>query len=134
MANVFTLDAIIEETKKKYSPVLIGLSEDVTIEMKPLLKLSKKTREAVIEAVKEMEELPEIDEEDEDVDELLSEYSEKVCEIIAKVFRLICNSPRKLLAELDAAEDPQFRAELYGAVLRTWMRETQLGEAAPSPN
>ncbi|AMB18514.1 tail assembly chaperone [Mycobacterium phage NaSiaTalie] len=127
MSNVFTLDAMREETRKKYQPVLIGISEDVTVELKPLLKLGKKTRDAVAEAVKEIEEIPEIDEDDEDADELLDEYSLRVCEVVAKVFRLIATSPRKLIAELDAEEEPQLRAELYGAVLRTWMRETQLG-------
>lgn len=134
MTNVFTLDAFRDDVRKKYSPVLIGLSEDVTVELKPLLKLGKKAREAVGEAVKELEDLPEIDEDDEDADELVDEYSELICEAIAKVFRLIATSPRKLLAELDTEEDMRIRAELYGAVLRTWMRETQLGEAAPSPN
>ncbi|AMS01020.1 tail assembly chaperone [Mycobacterium phage ArcherNM] len=134
MTNVFTLDALKAETKKKYEPVLIGLSDDVTVELKPLLKLGKKSREAVVEAVKEMEDIPEIDEEDEDADELIEEYSILACEVVAKVFRLIATSPRKLIAELDAEEDPRIRAELYAAVLRTWMRETQLGEAASSPN
>ncbi|ASR86133.1 tail assembly chaperone [Mycobacterium phage BobSwaget] len=134
MTNVFTLDAIREETRKKYQPVVIGLSDDVTVELKPLLKLGKKSRDAVAEAVKEIEDLPEIDEEDDDADELIDEYSTLVCDVVAKVFRLIATSPRKLLAELDAEEDPRIRAELYGAVLRTWMKETQLGEAAPSPN
>ncbi|AMS01021.1 tail assembly chaperone [Mycobacterium phage ArcherNM] len=127
MTNVFTLDALKAETKKKYEPVLIGLSDDVTVELKPLLKLGKKSREAVVEAVKEMEDIPEIDEEDEDADELIEEYSILACEVVAKVFRLIATSPRKLIAELDAEEDPRIRAELYAAVLRTWMRETQLG-------
>ncbi|AMS00924.1 tail assembly chaperone [Mycobacterium phage Loser] len=127
MTNVFTLDALRAETKKKYEPVLIGLSDDVTVELKPLLKLGKKSREAVVEAVKEMEDIPEIDEEDEDADELIEEYSILACEVVAKVFRLIATSPRKLIAELDAEEDPRIRAELYAAVLRTWMKETQLG-------
>ncbi|ASR86134.1 tail assembly chaperone [Mycobacterium phage BobSwaget] len=127
MTNVFTLDAIREETRKKYQPVVIGLSDDVTVELKPLLKLGKKSRDAVAEAVKEIEDLPEIDEEDDDADELIDEYSTLVCDVVAKVFRLIATSPRKLLAELDAEEDPRIRAELYGAVLRTWMKETQLG-------
>ncbi|AYD87055.1 tail assembly chaperone [Mycobacterium phage NicoleTera] len=134
MSNVFTLDAMRDDVRKKYSPVVIALSDDVTVELKPLLKLSKKTREAVAEAVKELEDLPELDEDDEDAEELADEYSTLICDVIAKVFRLIATSPRKLLAELDAEEEPQIRAELYGAVLRTWMRETQLGEAAPSPN
>ncbi|QDH47843.1 tail assembly chaperone [Mycobacterium phage Benvolio] len=128
MTNVFTLDAFREDVRKKYQPVKIGLSEDVTVELKPLLKLGKKAREAVADAVKEIESLPdEIDEEDEDSQELMDEIAEKICESVGKVFKLIATSPRKLLAELDAEEEPQIRAELYGAVLRTWMRETQLG-------
>ncbi|QFP95510.1 tail assembly chaperone [Mycobacterium phage GaugeLDP] len=127
MTNVFTLDAMREETRKKYSPVVIGLSDDVTVELKPLLKLGKKSREAVAEAIKEIEDLPDIDEDDEDADEMVDEYSVLVCEVIAKVFRLIATSPRKLIAALDEEEDPRIRAELYGAVLRTYMKETQLG-------
>ncbi|ALF02166.1 tail assembly chaperone [Mycobacterium phage LadyBird] len=128
MTNVFTLDAMREETRKKYQPVVLEISEGVTVELKPLLKLGKKAREAVAEAVKEIEALPdEIDEDDEDSDELMDEIAEKICDSVAKVFRLIATSPRKLLAELDTEEEPQIRAELYGAVLRTWMRETQLG-------
>ncbi|AMW64104.1 tail assembly chaperone [Mycobacterium phage EvilGenius] len=130
MTNVFTLDAFREDVRKKYEPVKIGLSEDVTVELKPLLKLGKKAREAVAEAVKEIEALPdEIDEDDEDADELMDEIAEKICDSVGKVFKLIATSPRKLLAELDTEEEPQIRAELYGAVLRTWMRETQLGES-----
>ncbi|WXX09735.1 tail assembly chaperone [Mycobacterium phage MS619] len=135
MTNVFTLDAFREDVRKKYQPVLLEIAEGVTVELKPLLKLGKKAREAVAEAVKEIENLPdEIDEDDEDADELMDEIAEKICDAVGKVFKLIATSPRKLLAELDTEEEPQIRAELYGAVLRTWMRETQLGEAAPSPN
>ncbi|ASZ75190.1 tail assembly chaperone [Mycobacterium phage MissWhite] len=134
MTNVFTVDAFRAEVKKKYAPVLIGLSDDVTVELKPLLKLGKKTRDAVVEAVKEIEEIPEIDEDDEDADELVDEYSARACRVIAKVFRLIATSPKKLIAALDEEEDPQIRAELYAAVLRTYMKETQLGEAVPSPS
>ncbi|QNL30382.1 tail assembly chaperone [Mycobacterium phage SuperCallie99] len=127
MTNVFTLDALRAETKKKYAPVLIGISDDLIVELKPLLKLGQKTREKVIEAVKDMEDLPEIDEDDEDAEELADEYSELICDVVAKVFRLIATHPKKLIAALNEESDPQIRAELYAAVLRTWMRETQLG-------
>ncbi|AER50258.1 tail assembly chaperone [Mycobacterium phage Jeffabunny] len=133
MTNVFTLDALRAETKKKYAPVLIGISDDLVVELKPLLKLGQKTREKVVDAVKEMEDLPEIDEDDEDAEEMAEEASELACEVIAKVFRLIATHPKKLIAALDEETDPQIRAELYAAVLRTWTRETQLGEAASSP-
>lgn len=134
MSNVFTLDAIREEAKKKYQPVLIGISEDVVVELKPVLKLGKKTREAVVEALKELDEVPEVDEDEEDVDEVVEEYSESICAVIAKVFKLIAVSPRKLISALDEEEDVRIRAALYSAVLRTWVKETQLGEAESSPS
>ncbi|AVP41872.1 tail assembly chaperone [Mycobacterium phage Jsquared] len=134
MTNVFTLDALHAETKKRYEPVLIGLSDDVIVEMKPLLKLGKKSREAVVEAFREFEDIPDIDEDDDESDELVDEYSLRVCDIIAKAFRLIATKPKKLIAALDEEPDPRIRAELYAAVLNTWKRETQLGEAASSPN
>ncbi|AAC18466.2 tail assembly chaperone [Mycobacterium phage Lakes] len=127
MTNVFTIDAFREEVKKKYEPVTIGISEDVTVELKPLLKLGQKAREAVVEAVKEVEDIPDIDEDDEEAEELVDEYSLRICEIVAKVFRLIATKPKKLIAALDEEEDPRIRAELYATVLRTWMVETQLG-------
>jgi hypothetical protein len=134
MSNVFTLDAIREEAKKKYENVVIGLSDDVTVELKPLLRLGKTARDAVKDAVEEMGDLPEIDEDDEDAEELIDEAASKACDIIAKVFRLIAVAPRKLLAELDAEQDPKIRSEIYTAVLKLWMRETQLGEASSSPS
>ncbi|AFI24932.1 hypothetical protein [Mycobacterium phage SWU1] len=132
MTNVFTIDAFREEVKKKYAPVLIGLSDDVTVELKPLLKLGQKAREAVVEVFKEFADIPDLEEDDDD--ELVDEYSLQVCDIIAKAFRLIATKPKKLIAALDEEPDPRIRAELYAAVLNTWKRETQLGEAAPSPS
>ncbi|AGR46439.1 tail assembly chaperone [Mycobacterium phage Odin] len=127
MSNVFTLDALRAETKKKYEPVRIGISDDVIVEMKPLLKLGQKSREAVVEVFKEFEDIPDIDEDDDESDELVDEYSLRVCEIIAKAFRLIATKPKKLIAALDEEPEPRIRAELYAAVLNTWKRETQLG-------
>jgi hypothetical protein len=133
MSNVFTLDAIREETIKRYAPTKIELSDGSQVELKSMLKLKKKSREAVQEALKEIHNLDEltVDDDDEDSDDELSEI---VCEAIAKVFRLIASTSgaRKLIAELEH-DDPQIKANLYMAVLTNWAGETQLGEAESSP-
>ncbi|APC43176.1 tail assembly chaperone [Mycobacterium phage Jaan] len=125
MSNVFTLDSLREETLRRYAPTKIELSDGSQVELKSVLKLKKKAREAVQEALKEIDNLDELagDEDDEESD---AELAEIVCEAIAKIIRLICTTPRKLLAELEH-EDPQIKANLYTAVLTKWIGETQLG-------
>lgn len=134
MSNVFTLDALKAEARKKYEPVVIALSDESTVELKSVLLLGKKNREAVVAAIGEINDLPDLDEDEEEDDELVDELASEVCTIVAKVIRLICTSPRKLLAELDTVEEPRIRAEVYTDVLKHWMSETQLGEAEASPS
>ncbi|AZS08228.1 tail assembly chaperone [Mycobacterium phage IronMan] len=131
MSNVFTLDALREETLRRYAPTKIELSDGSQVELKSVLKLKKKSREAVQDALQEIDKIDEIvgDDDDEESDE---EVAEIVCDAVAKIIRLICSSPRKLLAELEH-EDPQIKANLYTAVLQRWIGETQLGEAESSP-
>lgn len=130
MSNAFTLDALREETLKRYEPFVISLADGSSIELKSVLRLGKNDRDAVVAAIEEISDLDdEIDENDED---LVDEYSTKVCDSIEKVFRLIASKPKRLLAELDH-EDPQIRATLYTSVLTKWMGESQLGEAKSSP-
>ncbi|BBX09499.1 phage tail assembly protein [Mycolicibacterium aichiense] len=133
MTNTVDLDAIRAEARKKYQPVVIALGDDVTAELKPVLRMPKKDREAVLAAIREISDLDDLNEDDEDDDELIDEYANEACSIIARALRLICTSPRRLLSELDKEEDPRIRAELYTTVLQVWARETQLGEAASSP-
>lgn len=133
MTNVFTLDAVKADARKKYATVPVILSDDLTVELLPVLKLGQKDREAVQALFKEIDAVPEIDEDDDDIEELVDEYSDKVCAVIAKIFKLICTHPRKLLAALDTEEDSRIRAEVYTTVLKHWMSETQLGEATSSP-
>ena len=130
MSNVFTLDALRDETIKRYEPVEILLSDDSSIELTSVLRLAKKDREAVLAAIEEINEIE--DEFDEDDDEQVDRYAEKVCESIEKVFKLIANKPKRLLVELDH-EEPKIKVSLYTAVLSRWMGETQLGEAESSP-
>ena len=135
MSNVFTLDALRDETIKRYEPVEILLSDDSSIELTSVLRLAKKDREAVLATIEDVLEeiVGEIEDEfDEDDDEQVDRYAEKVCESIEKVFKLIANKPKRLLVELDH-EEPKIKVSLYTAVLSRWMGETQLGEAESSP-
>lgn len=131
MSNVFTLDALREETIKRYEPVSVQLADGSSIELKAVLRLGKKDREAVVAALDEMGKIN-TDEVDEDDEEVVAEYAEKVCEIIEKIFKLIASKPKRLISELDH-DDPAIKANLYTAVLNKWIGETQLGEAESSP-
>ncbi|AHG23806.1 tail assembly chaperone [Mycobacterium phage EagleEye] len=130
MTNSFTLDALRAETIRRYAPLVVELSDGSTVELKALLRMKSKDREQILESVDAFRDIEDV--EDEDDDELVAEWSAKVCETVAKVLRLIANSPRKLIAELDH-EDPEIKASLYTAVLMRWIRETQVGEAESSP-
>ena len=130
MTNAFTLDDIRTATIKKYAPVTVGLSDGGSVELKSLLKLKKDQRESVSAAVELINEIQDVEDED---DETLEEWSELLCGAIEKIFKIVCSSPRRLLAELDH-DDPQVKATLYTEVLTRWLEETQLGEAASSPS
>lgn len=130
MSNVFTLDALRDETIKRYAPTVIELSDGSRVELKNVLKLKESARKEVIAAVDEIKILGDFDDED---DELIAESYEEVCTSIAKVFKLICSTPRKLIAELEH-DDPAIKASLYTSVLSAWMGTSQLGEAESSPS
>jgi hypothetical protein len=132
MSNVFTLDAIREETIRRYAPTVIDLGEDVgRVELRNILKLREKDRDAVLAVIEEIKEIEDTDDDDE---ESLAELSELVCEAIEKIFRLIAKgSVKKLLAGLEH-DDPQIKANLYTTVLNKWIGESQVGEAESSPS
>ena len=130
-SNVFTLDALREETEKRYEPLTVKLSDGSSIELKPLLRLGKKEREAIQEALEEIEKLDDDEFDDED-EELVDEYAEKVCSIIEKIFTLVSSKPKRLISALDH-EEPQIKVTLYTTLLQKWMGETQVGEAESSP-
>lgn len=131
MSNVFTLDALREETLKRYEPVTIVLPDESEVELKSLIRLGKKDREAVLDAISEISDLESDSEEDDD--DSAEEYSELVVESIEKIFKLIANKPKRLIAELDH-EDPLIKASFYTSVLSNWIGETQMGEAESSPS
>lgn len=130
MSNVFTLDALREETVRRYEPVLVQLSDGSSVELRSVLRLGKSDRDAVVAAIEEINELD--GEFDEDDDEVVDGYAYSVCESIEKIFRLVANKPKRLLVELDH-DDPRIKVSLYTAVLSRWMGESQLGEAESSP-
>ena len=129
MSNVFTLDALREETLKRYEPVEVILSDGSSTKLAPALRLAKKDRDAVLAAI---EEINNLDEADDDDDDEIDAYAESVCDAVEKILKLISDKPKKLLAELDH-EDPRIKVSLVTAVLSRWMGETQLGEAESSP-
>lgn len=130
MSNAFTLDSLRDETIKRFEPVEVLLADESSIELKSLLRLGKKDRDAVLAAIEEINDLSEDSEEDEEIG---GEYAEKVCESIEKIFKLIASKPKRLIAELDH-EDSTLKVTLYTAVLSRWMGESQLGEVESSPS
>lgn len=130
MSNVFTLDSLREETIKRFEPVEVLLADGSSIELKSLLRLGKKDRDAVLAAIEEINALSEDSQDDEEIG---NEYADKVCESIEKVFKLIASKPKRLIAELDH-EDSTLKVTLYTAVLSRWMGESQLGEVESSPS
>ena len=129
MSNVFTLDALRQETIRRYAPTVVDLGDGNTVELTSLLRLREKDRKAVIAAIEDINDLDLSD--DEEDEEALAEWAESIVDACVKVFKLVCDSPKKLLSQLDH-EDPQIKANLHTAVLTRWVGETQVGEAEPS--
>jgi hypothetical protein len=120
LSNVFTLDSLREESRKKFAPVPIGLSDKSTVELRSMLRLDKDARKAVSTALQVINDL--------DVDSDNEEDLELIIEQISKVFNVICDKPAKLLKDLD---DPDLlvKTDLMTSVINRWAKETQLGEA-----
>jgi hypothetical protein len=121
MTNVFTLDALREETRKQFAPFEIGLSDKTVATLSSTLRLTSKDRKAVQEALESIGKLKESDDDD---DETL----EKAVEAMSKVFNVIADKPAKLLSDLDDT-DLQIKVALMTKVLSAWMGHTEAGEA-----
>jgi len=128
MTNTLTLDDIRREAERRYAPVEIELTDGSTVELKPLLKLKKLERE---EVSKILTELGDLEADEDEVDD--EEIGDLICDAVAKIFRMVCDKPKRLLAELDH-EDPEIKASMYTSVLNQWIGVTQVGEAVSSPN
>jgi hypothetical protein len=118
--NVFTLDALREDTRRKFAPVQIGLKDKSKVELRSILRLGKDDRKQVVDALGAINDL--------DIESDNEEDLELVVEQISKVLNVVCDKPAKLLKELD---DPEIliKVDLMTSVLNRWAKETQLGEA-----
>jgi hypothetical protein len=130
MSNVFTLDALREETIRRYAPTEVDLGAGDVVELKSILRLPKKDRLTVVDL---FESIPEFDEDEEDEEAVVAEWAEEVIEICSKILKIISSSPKKLIAALDH-EDVTIKANLFTAVLSNWVGESQVGEAQPLPS
>lgn len=120
MSNVFTLDALREETKKRFAPVEIGLSDGTKITLVPSLRLPADDRKVVKAALDDIQEI--------DNDDTSQEACELLIESISKIFNVVADKPAKLLRELHD-DDYLVKVMLMSRVLQEWAGQTQLGEA-----
>ena len=82
MSNTFTLDALINETVRRYAPVEVDLGDGDIIELKALMRLGEKERKSVIASIEEINDL----DYDEDCDEEdLSSWSDLVVDSCTKI-------------------------------------------------
>ena len=130
MSNAFTLDALRDETIRRYAPTVVDLGGGSEVELSSILRLRERDRKAVLAAIESLNEVEYDDESDDDVE--LAEWSDAIVEACTKVFRLITPAHKKLIAKLDH-EDPTIKANLFTAVISKWIGESQLGEAESSP-
>lgn len=131
MSNIFTLDSLREETVRRYAPVVVELSDGSSVELKSLLRLRKKDRDEVVEALNALGEYEDDPEDDED--DAVRAWADVATEACGRIYKIIVKgSTKKLLADLDD-DDPTIKANLYTALLNHWVSESQLGEAESSP-
>lgn len=120
MSNLFTLDSLREETKKKFDPFKIGLSDGSEVTLSSTLRLDSDSRKAVKKALEEINTLSDKEDTPETYDLLI--------EAMSKVLNAVADKPAKLLSDLDD-DDQLVKASLMTSVLQAWAKETQLGEA-----
>lgn len=128
--NVFTLDALREETVKKFAPVTFTLKDGTDVELLSMLRLGKKARESVLSTIDDMKSIGV----DEDADDMTDEENELLIESVSGIFQTIAGSKaEKLLKELDG-DDLMVKLALMMRVLTAWMEGAQVGEAPSSPS
>lgn len=120
MSNVFTLDKFREETRRRFAPFTIELSDGSEAQMVSVLRLSADDRKTVRDALGS---LGDSDGEDESPEAL-----DRLVELISRVFQALSDRPAELLADLHD-DDLAIKVALMSRVLSAWAEETQLGEA-----
>lgn len=121
MSNIFTLDSLREEVEKEFAPVTIGLSDGTEVTLRNLLRLPKKTRDAVLETLKALGGVG-------DKDEVSSDEVDDLIDAASKILELVADQGKKLVKELDGD------LALIMKVLEAWTEATQPGEARNSPD
>lgn len=117
MSNAFTLDDLRAEIEQKYAP-LVFRAGDEEFSLRPILRLSKTAREAVISRLKEL------DEAGEDADEDTTVGAMKyVLEVVTD------RGQGRRLVEVLGDE-----LVLLSTLMEKWMEATQVGEAKDSPS
>lgn len=122
MTNTFTLDSLREEADKKFAPFKIPLSDGTQVTLRNFLRLSQKTREAVLEGINSLN----ADNDDEDTASLDS--IDRMAGTAARIIETVADANgKKLTKEIDGD------IALLMQVINAWMEATQLGEADSSP-
>ena len=129
MANTFTIDSLRSEIEDKYAPVVVELTDETTVELKPLVRVGEKDRKVILSTLDSIGDLA--DDDDEDSEEDLDELSDLITEEVQKILRIVCNKPKKLFEALQH-DDSRIQADLHTSILMRWTGQTQLGEAASS--
>lgn len=122
MTNTFTLDNLRAEVEKQYAPVVIGLSDSTEVTLNNLLRLPRKTREAVLKLLHDVEDAGSNVDDDESTEniELLVDAASQILLLVSDRF-----GPQ-LVKELDGD------LTLTMKVLERWMEATRVGEAPRS--
>lgn len=121
MGNLFTLDSLREETEKKFAPIVIELSDGNSVALSNLLRLPKKVRVEVMEALKHLDDLDAKDAEEAGID-----GPDRFMETANKVFMLVADKGKELVAALDGDLTLTMR------IMELWMDGTSAGEAPRS--
>jgi hypothetical protein len=121
MSNVFSLDALRAEVDEEFVPFKVTLADGSEVVLRSLIRLSDKTREAVLAALDALKGT-QGDSEGE------STGVDKMAEAATKIVELVADSNgKKLVREIDG----DLATLLH--VIKKWMETTQLGEAENSP-
>lgn len=113
MSNLFTLDSLREEADKDFRPFVVTLSDGTEAVLKNILRLNKKAREAILEAINGLS----------SDDTTVEELAGHVTSIISGV----STNTSKLLKDLDGDLAVSMK------LIEKWMAGTQLPEAESSP-
>lgn len=124
MSNVFTLDSLREEAEKEFAPSKIELSDGSLIVLRNILRLGKKDRELVLEALDGLNSSKDDAEEEDGGFEVVNQLADNAEVILS----LVASDSQRLLEELDGD------VALMMSVIEKWMGDTQPGEASNSPD